>query len=172
MSSNCSSVSSLPKGCECSSDPCANLLRILACDGSFNTFLQLLELAGLLCDVANRNAQTVFAPTDDAFAQLPPATLAKLLLPANRAILKDVLLYHFLGRCETTIAMSRAPPTVEQTLLVGKTLTVKLQLTATATTVVVVVDQLNNTATIIEADVQSGNGIAQYINRVLFPFIV
>jgi uncharacterized surface protein with fasciclin (FAS1) repeats len=34
---------------------------------------------------------TVFAPTDDAFAKLPPATLDDLLKPENKAKLTAIL---------------------------------------------------------------------------------
>jgi uncharacterized surface protein with fasciclin (FAS1) repeats len=36
----------------------------------------------------------MFAPTDEAFAKLPPATLASLLKPENKAMLRRVLTYH------------------------------------------------------------------------------
>merc|ERR1712006_13536 len=37
---------------------------------------------------------TVFAPTNEAFAKLPKATLASLLKPENKAKLVDILTYH------------------------------------------------------------------------------
>jgi uncharacterized surface protein with fasciclin (FAS1) repeats len=37
---------------------------------------------------------TVFAPTDEAFAKLPPGTLDTLLKPENQAKLKRILTYH------------------------------------------------------------------------------
>ncbi|NED64771.1 fasciclin domain-containing protein, partial [Streptomyces sp. SID10244] len=45
-----------------------------------------------LVDTLNNGQYTVFAPTDDAFAKLPPATLDKL--KTDSAMLTDILTYH------------------------------------------------------------------------------
>ena len=37
---------------------------------------------------------TVFAPTDEAFAKLPPGTLENLLKPENKDELRKILTYH------------------------------------------------------------------------------
>lgn len=47
-----------------------------------------------LVDVLNGDEFTVFAPVDDAFAALDPATVESLKLPENAALLTSILTYH------------------------------------------------------------------------------
>lgn len=60
--------------------------------GSFNTLTKALKAAGLVETLKGAGPFTVFAPTDEAFAKLPPGTLDSLL--ANTPKLKSVLTYH------------------------------------------------------------------------------
>ena len=60
--------------------------------GSFNTLVKAVQAAGLVDTLKGPGPFTVFAPTDEAFAKLPPGTLDKLL--ANPERLKAVLTYH------------------------------------------------------------------------------
>ncbi len=47
-----------------------------------------------LVDTLNGGEFTVFAPVDDAFAKLDPATVESLKLPENAALLTTILTYH------------------------------------------------------------------------------
>jgi uncharacterized surface protein with fasciclin (FAS1) repeats len=47
-----------------------------------------------LVDTLNGSEFTVFAPVDDAFAKLDPATVESLKDPANAALLTSILTYH------------------------------------------------------------------------------
>lgn len=60
--------------------------------GSFKTLAKLLTDAGLIETLKGPGPFTVFAPTDEAFAKVPAATLAAL--GKDKAALKNVLLYH------------------------------------------------------------------------------
>ncbi len=60
--------------------------------GSFLTLANLLVAADLLETVKDGGPFTVFAPTDDAFAAVPPTTLNAVA--ADKAKLTKVLLYH------------------------------------------------------------------------------
>ena len=60
--------------------------------GTFNTLARALTVAGLVETLKGAGPFTVFAPTDAAFAKLPPAALAALL--ADKAKLTAVLTYH------------------------------------------------------------------------------
>ena len=62
--------------------------------GKFNTLAAALGAAGLVEALQGDGPFTVFAPTDEAFAKLPEATLASLLKPENRAALTNILTYH------------------------------------------------------------------------------
>src|SRR5690242_15391254 len=62
--------------------------------GSFKTLAAALQAAGLVDTLKGPGPFTVFAPTDAAFAKLPPGTLDSLLKPENKAKLTEILTYH------------------------------------------------------------------------------
>lgn len=62
--------------------------------GSFKTLAKALAAADLVSTLKGPGPFTVFAPTDEAFAKLPAATLASLLKPENKAQLRRILTYH------------------------------------------------------------------------------
>src|SRR5690349_3429123 len=62
--------------------------------GSFTALAKALTAADLVATLRGAGPFTVFAPTDEAFAKLPPGTLENLLKPENKAMLRRVLTYH------------------------------------------------------------------------------
>src|ERR1041385_3196848 len=62
--------------------------------GQFNTLATALQAAGLVDTLKGPGPFTVFAPTDAAFAKLPPGTLESLLEPENKEQLRKILTYH------------------------------------------------------------------------------
>lgn len=60
----------------------------------FKTLAAALKAANLVGTLKGSGPFTVFAPTDEAFAKLPPETVAELLKPENRKQLTDILTYH------------------------------------------------------------------------------
>ena len=53
-------------------------------DGRLKTLVTALKAAGLLPTLKGNGSFTVFAPTDAAFAKLPPGTINDLLKPENK----------------------------------------------------------------------------------------
>src|SRR5512132_3290324 len=60
----------------------------------FNTLVAAVKAAGLVETLKGPGPFTVFAPTDEAFAKLPPGTVESLLKPENKDKLTAVLTYH------------------------------------------------------------------------------
>ena len=60
--------------------------------GNFKTLVTAVQAAGLVDTLKGPGPFTVFAPTDEAFAKIPKATLDGLL--ADKAALTKVLTYH------------------------------------------------------------------------------
>jgi uncharacterized surface protein with fasciclin (FAS1) repeats len=75
-------------------DAVDNIVDTAVDNGNFTTLVAALQAAELDDDLENGGPFTVFAPTDTAFALLPPGTIPFLLDPANKATLIDVLTYH------------------------------------------------------------------------------
>lgn len=82
-----------------------NLVQRLERDGRFGTLLAALDAAGLKDALAKGGTFTVFAPTDAAFAALPPGTVESLV--TNVPALQNILLYHVLGGKENLIELVR-----------------------------------------------------------------
>jgi len=123
----------------------------------FTILVKALDQAQLTKTLDTTPGLTLFAPTDEAFAALPPALLAKLLAPDNAPILQKILIYHlvYLNLDASKIKGAKGPvPSVE---------TSQLQLDGSGEVLKV------NDADIIQADVKTSNGIIHVIDKVLVP---
>src|SRR5688572_30391183 len=72
----------------------ADIVDTAVSAGQFTTLAAALEAAGLVETLKGTGPFTVVAPTDDAFAKLPPGTVETLLKPENKDSLVGVLTYH------------------------------------------------------------------------------
>ncbi len=121
--------------------------------GTFQTLLTAVDAAGLGDTLAGEGPFTVFAPTDEAFAALPADTVSGLL--ADPPALARVLTYHVLpGRITSTQITQDS----EQTTVEGGVLHIAVNGAVTV-----------NDATVIQPDVEAGNGVIHVIDRVLIP---
>jgi uncharacterized surface protein with fasciclin (FAS1) repeats len=72
----------------------ADVLEQIKGSNEFSTFSEAIEATGLNDTLAGDGPFTVFAPTDDAFAQLPEGALDELMTPENREELEALLRHH------------------------------------------------------------------------------
>jgi len=70
----------------------ADIVDTAVSAGSFKTLVTAVKAAGLVETLKSAGPFTVFAPTDEAFAKLPPGTVASLL--KDPEALKKILTYH------------------------------------------------------------------------------
>ncbi|MEM6426883.1 MAG: fasciclin domain-containing protein, partial [Cyanobacteria bacterium P01_D01_bin.128] len=70
------------------------IVDVAAANDNFDTLVQAVQTAGLVDTLSGDGPFTVFAPTDDAFAELPDGALDALLQPENRDLLTEILTYH------------------------------------------------------------------------------
>jgi uncharacterized surface protein with fasciclin (FAS1) repeats len=134
--------------------PTKTIVQIAAADPDFTTLVKLLKEAGLVGVLSGKTDYTVFAPTNAAFAKLPAATLKALA--ANKAELKEVLLYH--------VVAGSVPASKVVTLHSVKTVegaTVKIRVSGGSVYV--------NQAKVIQTNIMATNGIIHVINGVLTP---
>ena len=124
--------------------------------GSFKTLAKALHAADLVDTLKDKGPFTVFAPTDEAFAKLPPATLDDLLKPANKAKLRRILTYHVVaGRVTAAdVVKLKSAKTVS-----GDTIDIK------ATGGSVMVDE----ARVMKTDINASNGVIHVIDSVILP---
>jgi uncharacterized surface protein with fasciclin (FAS1) repeats len=132
------------------------------------TLVAAVKAAGLVETLKGAGPFTVFAPTNEAFAELPAGTVDALLKPENKAMLTKILTYHVVsGRLSSSeldkeIEASGGAATLKT--VAGGTLTVKghgKMLTVT--------DEKGNTANVTIADVYQKNGVILVADKVLMP---
>jgi uncharacterized surface protein with fasciclin (FAS1) repeats len=58
------------------------------------TLVAAVKAAALIDTLESPGPFTVFAPTNEAFAKLPPGTVETLVKPENKALLTKILTYH------------------------------------------------------------------------------
>ena len=86
----------------------STVLEVAKGKGNFTTLAKAIEVAGLQDALTAQGPVTIFAPTDEAFAKLPPAQLEALLRPENKDQLVKVLTRHVVpGRALETDDLKR-----------------------------------------------------------------
>lgn len=85
-----------------------DVLSVAKQQGKFNTLAKAIEAAGLQDALTAQGPVTIFAPTDEAFAKLPPEQLEALLKPENKEKLVQILTNHVVaGKALTAEQMKR-----------------------------------------------------------------
>lgn len=138
-----------------SSTQAGNIVDVASGSEQFSTLVKAVQAAGLADTLADSGSSyTVFAPTDEAFNQLPEGTLDYLLQPENQDILQQVLSYHVIPQAVTSSEISG-----------GNVDSLNGGLAVAFTDMGVVV----NNASVITPDIQASNGVIHAVNRVLLP---
>lgn len=133
-----------------------NIVAVASASGQFSTLLAAANAAGLASTLSGPGPFTVFAPTDQAFANLAPGTLDRLLRPENREALRKIVSYHVVRgniRASSLMGTTSMPPTLE-----GMSLNI---------------DGRNgvrvNGIAVIQPDIEASNGVVHSIGTVLMP---
>lgn len=141
--------------------PAKDIVDIAAGDSNFSTLVSLVKQAGLVETLKSEGPFTVFAPTNDAFAKLPKATVDAVV--SDKALLTNVLLYHVVPGKVTAHQVLDAAPLKAKTAL-------KVNNTAQTLDVKVMDGKVRiNNATVIKTDIMAKNGIIHVIDSVLVP---
>ena len=82
--------------------PTNTILANLSKSADHTTFMSAIKAAGLEEELKAAGPITVFAPTNQAFADMPKGTMEKLMKPENKEQLKKMLLYNMASGKWTT----------------------------------------------------------------------
>jgi uncharacterized surface protein with fasciclin (FAS1) repeats len=136
--------------------PQQDIVETAVAAGSFNTLATALQAADLIGTLKSPGPFTVFAPTDSAFAKLPPGTVEDLLKPQNKQKLTSILTYHVVpGRVMAADVVNlNSAKTVN-----GQSLTIRSDMDG------VMVDN----ARVIQTDIKCSNGVIHVIDAVVLP---
>jgi len=123
---------------------------------SFTTLAKALTAADLVGTLKRPGPFTVFAPTDEAFAKLPAATLQMLLKPENKAKLQRILTYHVVSG---TVTGADVVKLHSAKAVSGDVIRIAMH-DGTVT--------IDN-ATIVTTDIVASNGVIHVIDAVILP---
>ncbi|MDQ3233935.1 MAG: fasciclin domain-containing protein, partial [Pseudobdellovibrionaceae bacterium] len=131
-----------------------SLVDIVVEDARFSTLKTAVVTAGLV-DTLKKGPYTIFAPTNEAFAELGQATLTAVL--ADKAKLTSILLYHVVPGAVPAedVLASASLTTASANLLLASELKSG--------------EAYINNAKILQTDIQAKNGVIHVINKVLLP---
>ena len=134
--------------------PANTIVDVAVAAGKFKTLVAAVQAAGLVETLKGAGPFTVFAPTDEAFAKLPPGTVEALL--KDKAKLAAILTYHVVSGA------------------VGSDQVVKLKSAKTVNGKDVAIMVMNGkvmvgNANVITTDIKASNGVIHVIDAVLLP---
>jgi transforming growth factor-beta-induced protein len=136
--------------------PAQDIVDTAVAAGSFKTLVAAVQAAGLVDTLKGAGPFTVFAPTDEAFAKLPPGTVEMLLKPENKAKLVAILTYHVVPGdvMAADVVKLKTAKTVN-----GQMVAVRSSMGS------VTIDK----AKVIKTDIACSNGVIHVIDTVLMP---
>ena len=132
--------------------PAGDLVQVATSAGVFTTLLKAANEANLTEQLRSGGPFTIFAPTDEAFAKLPPGALDALM--KDKAKLAELLRYHIMQGAVMAkdVKAGKARMASGKEALVGSTGGVTI-----------------DNATVVKADIVASNGVIHVIDRVLMP---
>ncbi|MCC5885883.1 MAG: fasciclin domain-containing protein [Gammaproteobacteria bacterium] len=134
----------------------ADIVDTAVAAGQFETLVAAVQAAGLVDTLKGEGPFTVFAPTDEAFANLPAGTVESLLQPENIDQLRAVLTYHVVaGKVMAADVVELDSATTVQ----GSDVTISTMGGG------VMIDHAN----VVQADIETSNGVIHVIDSVILP---
>ncbi|SNT75254.1 fasciclin domain-containing protein [Paracoccus seriniphilus] len=150
--------------------PDKNIVENAVNSADHTTLVAAVKAAGLAETLMGPGPFTVFAPTNAAFAKLPPEAVADLLKPENRETLATVL------KCHVVAADAMSPAIGKMIMddggahpvptLGGCTLTASINPDNNA---LQLTDENGSVATVTIPDVDQSNGVIHVIDTVMTP---
>lgn len=149
--------------------PSKNIVQNAVNSADHTTLVAAVKAAGLVSTLEGPGPFTVFAPTNEAFAELPAGTVPTLLKPANKAELVKILTYHVVPGhydfADLAKLIREGGGKAELKTVEGGMLTFMMNGDRNIT----VTDAKGDTAQITTYDVEQSNGVIQVIDKVLLP---
>jgi len=146
--------------------PTKNIVENAVNSKDHTTLVALVKQAGLVQTLEGPGPFTVFAPTNEAFAKLPKAAVAKVT--SDNALLTKVLTYHViagkLSSADIIAKIKAGGGKAELKTVEGENLTASLD-----GDTLVLTDVHGTSARVTIANVNQSNGVIHVIDTVLMP---
>ncbi len=148
--------------------PSKNIVENAVNSKDHTTLVAAVKAAGLVETLEGKGPFTVFAPTNEAFAKLPPGTVDTLLKPENKALLVKILTYHVVpGRYTAADLMKMIQAGGGKATL--KTVEGETLALSDNGTKIFVSGEKSGVGEVTIADVNQSNGVIHVINSVVLP---
>ncbi len=147
--------------------PMKNIVENAVNSKAHTTLVAAVKAAGLVETLQGAGPFTVFAPSNDAFENLPAGTVETLLKPENKSKLAGVLTYHVLAGKYDYKALAKLIKKGNNTIKTvnGATLTFMMN----GARNIAVKDANGSVANISVYDVYQKNGVIHSLDTVLLP---
>ena len=149
--------------------PSKNIIQNAVNSKDHTTLVAAVKAAGLVETLEGVGPFTVFAPTNEAFAKLPPGTVENLLKPENKPTLVKILTYHVVPGRMTVAGLVRAIKAGEGIAklktIAGEELIVK----EAGPGKLSISDAKGDVAHVTISNVLQSNGVIHVIDAVLLP---
>ncbi|MCH2216068.1 MAG: fasciclin domain-containing protein [Flavobacteriales bacterium] len=136
--------------------------------GNHTILVRAIVAADLAESLEGKGPFTVFAPTNEAFENLPKGALNKLLEEENKQKLRGILKYHVVpGKIDAAAVVAAVKEGKDKAVLTtvqGAELTAMLEGNN-----VVLIDAAGNKAKVTATDLNGSNGVVHVIDKVLMP---
>ena len=148
--------------------PKKDIVDVAAGSKAHTTLVAAVKAADLVTTLKSKGPFTVFAPTNDAFANLPAGTVDNLLKPENKATLAGILTYHVvagkLNAKAVLAAIKKGKGKAVLTTVAGGKLTGTVE-----NGKVILTDAKGGKSTVTATDLEASNGVVHVIDTVLMP---
>jgi uncharacterized surface protein with fasciclin (FAS1) repeats len=139
--------------------PLGDVVDVAIAAGNFKTLVQILTDLRLVPRLKSYKAQTIFAPSDEAFAKLPEGTLGNL---TNQQKF-EIVARHVVGNVTVLEADVEIGPL---TTLGGEVIDI---FTDNSGEDVIQIEYKGSLSTVVTADVMASNGVIHVIDNVILP---
>jgi uncharacterized surface protein with fasciclin (FAS1) repeats len=144
------------------------IAEIAMANDDLSTLVAAVKAADLVNTLQSDGPLTVFAPTNEAFSELPPAVVNALMEPGNKEMLTNILTYHVAQEKVMADDLDVGIRASGENKLAGTT--INGDFTASIfNDGVVLEDAKGRNAKIVKADIVASNGVVHVIDRVLLP---
>jgi len=132
------------------------------------TLVAAVKAAGLVETLKSKGPFTVFAPTNDAFENLPAGTVESLLKPESKDMLTKVLTYHVVPGSMDAAALRKAVRAGKGKAALETVSGGMIWIMENGDNLILK-DERGNVANITIANVMQSNGVIHVIDRVALP---
>lgn len=133
-----------------------NILELTSETEALSTLATAVEAADLEATFQSEGPYTVFAPTNEAFENLPEGVLNELLKPENKEKLVAVLTYHVVPG---EVMSDDVNKTMKAKTIQGSNASIK----SNGESVMI------ENAEVVKADMDASNGVVHVIDEVILP---